>query len=386
MLRAVANRVLHAVEILREPREQAVIIRSITVVLLGFGLISVFSASSVESLNMHGSTWFISLKQVAFAAVGVFAMFWISKLPTNIVRVWAPRMMLVALGMLVLVLIVGRSVNGQRNWIPLGPVSIQPSEFAKMALVFWAAHVVSDAERRGINPIALGKQIIGMGVIVLGFIAAEGDMGNVMVIGGIIVGLLFTIGFPGRALSALTAVGIVGIALVLVTGPAYRFERIKSWLDPMRDPEGYGWQFIHGTYALAVGGMFGQGPGASKEKWGALPEAHTDFILAVIGEEYGFVGTAVTLCLFALLIIATFRVARLSTTTFNRVASAGVGTWLLIQSMFNVGAVVGFLPIVGVTLPFVSYGGSSLLPLLLAMGVVLRFASEFERPRAKVSA
>ena len=371
----IAHRIGGVVAALRTPHMQPRIVMSTTLLLLVFGLISVFSASSVESLNANGNTWFISLKQLIFASGGVIAMFAVVRVPLVVIRRLAPVLLIVALSLLVIVLIVGASVHGQRNWIPLGMFSLQPSEFAKLSIVLWIAQFVMIREQRATDIMELTKPLFYVLVPIVGLIVLEGDMGNVLVIGGVFAAMLFAIGFPPRYLSILTVAGVAAVGVMLTQGPAYRAERIRAWRDPMSDPEGYGWQFIHGTYALAVGGLFGQGPGASKEKWGALPEAHTDFILAVIGEEYGFIGTAVTLLLFALLIVTTLRVARLSTDTFSRLACAGMASWLFVQCLFNVGAVVGFLPIVGVTLPFVSYGGSSLLPMLVGMGVVVNCAN-----------
>lgn len=352
-----------------KPGAEARIIRALTYVLLVFGLAAVFSASTVESLNMHGNAWYIFSRQLVFAIAGVFAMQLVPRFPIPAIRQLARVGMVVAIGMLTAVLFIGASVNGQRNWINLGPINVQPSEFAKLAVVLHVAQQVSVVLRRTEDPWELLKTVCipFLGVMIL--VGLEKDMGNVLVLGGIMVCMLFAVGVPFRWIGSISVMGLVGVAGVLFMGPSYRRDRILSWLDPYADPEGNGWQWIHGSYALAVGGLLGQGPGASKEKWGALPEAHTDFILAVVGEEYGFVGTAVTLVLLFAIILLLFRVSLQAREPFKRLTLVGIASWVLMQVLFNVGAVVGALPIVGVTLPLVSYGGSSLLPMLVGLGI-----------------
>lgn len=367
------QRLAEALEPVREawvkPGGESRIIRAITYILLAFGLIAVFSASTVESLNMHGNAWYIFFKQFVFAVLGIGAMLLSDRFSIAGIRRLTRFGMIFALALLVTVLVVGNAVNGQKNWIPLGPFSLQPSEFAKLAVVLYTAQQVAVVMRRTDDSLELMKTIaIPFGAVMV-LILAEKDMGNVLVLGGIMLAMMFAVGVPMRFIGTIGGVGLVGFVGYLFLGPRYRRDRILSWLDPYADPEGNGWQWIHGNYALALGGLFGQGPGASKEKWGALPEAHTDFILAVVGEEYGFAGTLITLLLLFGLIVLLFRVAMQTRDPFRRLTLVGVGAWVLMQAMFNVGAVVGALPIVGVTLPLVSYGGSSLLPMLVGLGI-----------------
>lgn len=356
-----------------EPR----IIRSITYLLLIFGLAAVFSASTVESLNVYGNAWQVFLRQLLFAALGVALMLVADRMPLSVLRNLAPWGMAGALGLLCVVLVIGASVNGQRNWIALGSFSVQPSEFAKLLLIVFVADRIDSLSRRTADPRRLGAPVLVSAGVVMALILLEKDMGNVLVIAGIMFAMMFSVGYPVRVLGGLAAVGFVGFLAMLKFGSQYRAARILNWLDPYADPLGDGWQWIHGNYALALGGLLGQGPGASKEKWGSLPEAHTDFILAVIGEEYGFVGTAVTILLLMALIVLLVRVAiRIQDDPFRRMLVTGVAAWLFVQSVFNIGAVLGFLPIIGVTLPLVSYGGSSLLPMLVALGIVVRCLRE----------
>ena len=357
-----------------EPR----IIRGITYVLLAFGLAAVFSASTVESLNTYGNAWMVFLKQLLFAGVGVGLMQLAARIPISLLRRFATVLMLGCMVLLVVVLVIGTSINGQRNWIPISSLfTLQPSEFAKLGLVIFLADRLAVMSRRGADARRLGAVVLVSSGAVMALILLEKDMGNLLVFAGLMLALLFAVGYPIGAITGIAGAGVAIIAAILMLGPSYRAERILSWRDPYADPQGVGWQFIHGNYALALGGMFGQGPGASKEKWGALPEAHTDFILAVIGEEYGFIGTCITIGLILILLVLLVRVAiQIQNDPFRRIFIVGVAAWVFVQTVFNVGAVIGFLPIIGVTLPLVSYGGSSLLPLLVALGIVVRCLTE----------
>ncbi len=360
-----------------QPGNEPRVIRGITYLLLAFGLAAVFSASTVQSLNTYGNAWTIFLKQLIFAVLGVFVMRVADRVPLLTLRRLAPASVAVVLVLLMAVLVIGATINGQKNWIPLGPVTMQPSEFAKLAFVIFAAERAATLSQRTRDPLRIGAPILMVACLMMALVVLEKDMGNVLVMAGILLAILFTIGYPARRLGALALGGLVIVALALKFGSQYRLARILNWLNPYADPQGLGWQWIHGNYAMAVGGFLGQGPGASKEKWGALPEAHTDFILAVIGEEYGFVGTCITIGLLLAVLILLIRVAlRLGDDPFRQVIMVGVAAWLFMQSAFNIGAVVGLLPIVGVTLPLVSYGGSSLLPLLVALGIVIRCLRE----------
>lgn len=372
MIQKLASAITPVREAWLKPGAEPRIIRAITLMLLTFGLIAVFSASTVESLNAHGNAWFIFFKQLMFAVVGLVAMLLVDRLPLSMIRKLTRAGFAVALGLLVLVLIVGTSVNGQKAWIPLGPFSLQPSEIAKLALVLYVAQQLSEVLRRTQDPVIVFRTIFFPFALVIGLVLLERDMGNVLVLGGMMIAMMFAVGIPMRTLGSITVLGFAAFVTYLFIGPSYRRERIMSWLDPYADPEGAGWQWIHGNYALALGGLIGQGPGASKEKWGALPEAHTDFILAVVGEEYGFIGTTLTLMPLFAVVVLLLRVSMKTADPFRRLTMVGVAGWILVQVLFNVGAVVGALPIVGVTLPLVSYGGSSLVPLLVGLGIAAK--------------
>jgi cell division protein FtsW len=201
----------------------------------------------------------------------------------------------------------------------------------------------------------------------------EGDFGNTIMLTAITAGMLFAAGAPMRLFAVLAGVGAIGVVLVTLAAP-YRMQRFTSWLDPEADRLGFGWQVSQGQYALGTGGFWGVGLGASREKWGSLPEAHTDFIFPVIGEELGLFGTMSVLLLFAVLAFAVFRLSRNTRDPFVRLAAAGVGSWIVVQAVINMGGVLGLLPVTGVTLPLVSYGGSSLIWTLAGIGMLLAFA------------
>jgi cell division protein FtsW len=186
-------------------------------------------------------------------------------------------------------------------------------------------------------------------------------------------GMLFAAGAPLRLFAWLGGAGLAGVVILTIAAP-YRMQRFTSWLDPDADRLGFGWQVSQGQLALGTGGFWGVGLGASREKWGSLPEAHTDFIFPVIGEELGLVGTLTVLALFGLLAFAIFRLVRTTRDPFVRLAAAGVGSWIVVQAVINIGGVLGLLPITGVPLPLVSYGGSSLVPTLVALGMLMAFA------------
>ncbi len=344
--------------------------------LLVLGLVMVLSASSVESMDLHQSAFTLFTRQAIVAAVGVVAMVVIARAPVSMMRRLTPVFLVGSVVLLLLVFVpgIGVSVNGQRNWINfIGPFRLQPSEFAKLALILWAAHIFAtkDAVLDRWRELVIPFLPVAGGLILL--VVAEGDLGTAIVISLIVLGLLFIAGAPMRIFAGLGVVGLMGIAFLSLTA-AYRMRRFTAWLDPEKDLKGAGWQLIQGKYALGTGGWWGVGLGGSREKWGALPEAHTDFIFPVVGEELGLFGALTVIGLFAVLSVFTLRMAIRTVDPFIRVASVGIMVWLVGQALVNLGAVLQLMPITGVPLPFVSYGGSSLLPSLMAVGVLLAFA------------
>ncbi|MFN8169182.1 MAG: putative lipid II flippase FtsW [Candidatus Nanopelagicales bacterium] len=363
------------------------VLLSATLLLLLLGIAMVLSASTVESYRIFGSAYTIWLRQVMFAVVGLVAMVLASRMPVSFWRRMAYPMLVFALVLLVAVLVVGRDVNGQRNWIELGgPFRLQPSEFAKLALVLWASDLL--ARKQGVIDQwkHLLVPLLPVTAVIVGLVVAEGDLGTALILVPMVAAMLYVNGAPLRLFVGGAAVVLGGIAVLSVAAP-YRLERFRSWLDPESSPLGAGWQLMRGKSALGGGGWFGVGLGASREKWDWLPEAHTDFIYAVVGEELGILGSLLVVVLFAAIGIAGLRLARRTSDPFVRTASAGVVAWLLTQALLNIGAVLQLIPITGVPLPLVSYGGSSLIPSLLALGMLMSFArAEAGRPARPAAA
>lgn len=270
----------------------------------------------------------------------------------------------------------GLSKGGNRNWLKLtSTLSLQPSELTKIGLVLVGALILAN-KRASLGRVshAVIPYLVPVAAITIGLVLAGHDLGTALVLIGIVGAVMYAAGVPGR-LFATAAVGAALLATALVVTSSNRMDRIGNWLSgSCTDPNGECGQSVHGLYALADGGWWGVGLGASKEKWSWLPEAHNDFIFAIIGEELGLPGTFVILALFALLASACYRIVTRSTDQFVRIAAAGAMAWILFQAMINIGAVIGLLPVIGVPLPFVSAGGSALVTTLVAMGMLVSFA------------
>lgn len=347
-----------------------------SLLLLLLGLVMVLSASSIESYRIFGSAYTLAQRQAMFAVIGVIMLIFAARTATQFWRAISWYLLAISLVFLVAVLIVGVEVAGQRNWIELfGPFRFQPSEFAKFALIVWGADLLTRKSRLLDNWKHLLVPLLPVAGLMMVLVLLEGDFGNAFMLAAITSGMLFAIGAPMRLFAIFAGLGAVSVWLLTVAAP-YRMDRFTAWLNPGNDRLGVDWQVTQGQYAMGTGGFWGVGLGASREKWGSLPEAHTDFIFPVIGEELGLVGTLAVLGLFALLAFAVFRLSKTTSDAFVRVAAAGVGSWILVQAILNIGAVLGLLPITGVPLPLVSYGGSSLLPILAAIGMLLAFARQ----------
>jgi cell division protein FtsW len=362
--------------LLSHPLSTYYILLGSTMLLLILGLIMVLSASTIRSVEIFGSPYTIAMRQLMFAVLGVVVMFVVVRTSTHFWKSFAWPLLGIAGVLLVAVLIIGVEVAGQRNWIEIfGPFRLQPSEFAKYALVVWGAFMLSRYRRGPHTWQSLLVPVVPVGLILMLLVLAEGDVGNVLMLGAILAGMLFAAGAPLRLFALMGGISLVGIWILTLIAP-YRMDRITSWLNPGEDRLGVGWQVTQGQYALGTGGFWGVGLGASREKWGSLPEAHTDFIFSVIGEELGMVGTFSILALLGAMAFAIFRLSKTTSDPFVRLASAGVGSWIVVQAMINIGGVLGVLPITGVPLPLVSYGGSSLVPTLVALGMVMAFARQ----------
>jgi len=350
-----------------------------TALLLGIGLATVLSASSYRSQRAYGTPYFFFERQLLFAVIGVAVMLLASRLPVRLWRAVAWLTYFGALGLLLLVLVVGVVVNGHRNWIAIGgPIRIQPSEFAKFALVVWGAHVLTSKANAPRTWTHLLVPLLPGGALLILLVAAEGDLGTAMVMTPILFALFFIAGAPMRLFVTMGAVALGGIA-ILSLRHGYRVGRFYAWLHPSSDPLGTGYQVMQGKAAMGSGGILGVGLGASRGKWGWLPEAHTDFIYAVVGEELGLIGTLLLLGAFVVIALCLLTLSRRTTSTFTRYAAFAILAWIFGQALVNIGAVLGLLPVTGIPLPLVSYGGSSLIPTLLAIGLALGLARQDAR-------
>ncbi|MDQ1585646.1 MAG: cell division protein FtsW [Actinomycetota bacterium] len=347
-----------------------------TVLLLVLGLVMVFSASSVLAFKYLGSSYAIVVKQAMWVGIGLPLTAVASRLPVRAWRALAYVALVASLALLCLVVVAGTEVNGNRNWIDFGgPFRVQPSELAKLALILWGSDLLARKHKLLCQWKHLLVPMVPVSGLVVALVLLGGDLGTAIILVAIIAALLYIAGSPLRLFIAFIA-PVFAVGLLMVQSGSERLSRITSWLNPTLDPGGVGWQALHGKFALASGGWWGVGLGGSKEKWGSLPEAHTDFIFAIIGEELGLVGTLTVLGLFGVIGYAGLRVAVHAEDPFVRLASAGVTAWILVQAMVNIGAVLGVLPITGVPLPLVSYGGSALVPTMVGLGMLLSFARQ----------
>lgn len=347
-----------------------------TALLLGIGLIMVLSASSVHALVTYGNSFSIVLRQLIFAVLGVGVLVVAARMPLPLMRKLVLPFLLVSVALIGATFIpgVGLTVNGNRNWLPLfGGFQLQPSEFAKLALVLWIADLYARRQKYLVTARYVLTPMVPIAGAVGLLVVAQRDLGTALVIFSVIVGMLWIAGLPGRYMGAILAALFVGL-LVAVANSPHRVERLLNFTNPEADPDSAGFQAIRGMMALARGGFWGVGLGGSRQKWGSLPEAHTDFILAVIGEEIGLLGTLVVLSLFVVLGFAGMRVATRTREPFVRYAASGITIWLLLQAVINIGMVLGMLPVIGIPLPLISYGGSSLLVTLAALGILMNCA------------
>ncbi|MDQ3484050.1 MAG: putative lipid II flippase FtsW [Actinomycetota bacterium] len=352
------------------------VVLGVTGLLLCLGLLMVLSASSVSSLREYESSYAIFGRQAMWVAIAVPIAWVTSRLPQRLIRALSWPALLVSAGLIAMTYLPGFGVlvNGNRNWISFGgPFQLQPSEFAKLALVLWLADVYARKGRLLREWRHLIVPMVPVSVVVVALVVGQGDLGTALVLFAIVLGMLWIVGAPARLFTGAFLVTLVA-AFALATTEQERVARLTSFVDPISEYGANGWQASHGFFALATGGLWGRGIGASSQKWGGLPEAHTDYIFAIIGEEFGLFGTLVVLALFATLAYAGIRIAARTKDRFVRFASAGIVVWLLSQALINMGMVLGLLPVVGIPLPLISYGGSALVPTLVALGLLMSFA------------
>lgn len=337
------------------------------------GLIMVFSASSIHAIDTQGSAVSLVLRQLLFVAISIPLAGYLSTLSLARWELLARLGLVISIAILSLLLIpgLGKTVNGNTNWINLKVVDVQPSEFAKFFMILWASLLLARKEKSGDHGTNVVKLICPGFLIIMVMVMHGRDLGTTSVIAAILAGLLFVSGIHLRLFGWITALGALALAGFIATS-GNRSARFLVFLNPFA-PEEYknaGWQPAHSLLGLATGGLFGVGLGGSRQKWGNLAEAHTDFIFSVIGEELGLVGTLSVLILMGTLIYSIFRIALRAQEPMVRFACAGIGCWITVQAFLNIGSATSVLPVVGVTLPLVSYGGSALVATLCALGFV----------------
>ncbi|WNS77081.1 stage V sporulation protein E [Bacillus sp. DTU_2020_1000418_1_SI_GHA_SEK_038] len=347
----------------------------VTLTLLAVGLTMVYSASAIWAEYKFDDSFFFAKRQMLFAAVGIVAMFFIMNVDYWTWRTWAKVIVIICFVLLILVLIpgIGNVRNGSRSWIGVGAFSIQPSEFMKLAMIAFLAKYLSENQKlitsftKGLIP-SLGIVFLAFGLIML-----QPDLGTGTVMVGTCIVMIF---IAGGRISHFVGLGLLGLGgfVALILSAPYRIKRITSFLDPWEDPLGSGFQIIQSLYAIGPGGLFGLGLGQSRQKFFYLPEPQTDFIFAILSEELGFIGGSFVILLFALLLWRGIRIALGAPDLFGSFLAVGIIAMIAIQVMINIGVVIGLMPVTGITLPFLSYGGSSLTLMLLAVGVLLNIS------------
>jgi cell division protein FtsW len=344
--------------------------------LLGLGMLMVLSASSVKAYVSFGDSYYVIKRHLVFVAMGLVAIFLIMRVRQSTLRVLGWVGTFGAMILLVLTYTpLGVEIQGNRNWLDLGIplLRLQPSEFAKLALVLWGADILARKQKLLDQPRHLLFPYLPVAGLIILLIVFQGDAGTAAVVIGTVGAVLWMVGAPMRIFAVLAAVGAGGLTALILTSPT-RISRFTAFLNPTTNLDGINHQATVGMWAIASGGWWGVGLGASRQKWGTLPVAHSDFIFAVIGEELGLFGSLMVLVMFLVLGYAGIRIALRSDDDFSRYAAAGVTAWFMVQALVNLGCVLRLLPIAGVPLPLVSYGGSALLATLAGVGVLLSCA------------
>lgn len=352
----------------------------LVIILVIFGLVMVLSASYVVALRSGSDAYSVFYKQAISAVLGFLVMAAMVRMPIKALQRLAPLFYLVFLGVQVLVLLFGSSVYGNKNWIKIFGISVQPSEFLKLALVLVIAGML--VQRREYFDDFMNSWAWGLGAMVLatGLVLAGSDLGTAMVMFGLAFAMMILAGMPRKVIWGVLIPVILTAALLANTGS--RKARINAWLFPdAPDPTDVGWQAKHGIWALAAGGFGGTGLGDSKMKWSWIPMIDNDYIFSVVGEELGLAGAATLIVLYVLLTFALVRILNRTSRLYERYVMYGILSWMAIQSLINIGVVLNFLPVLGVPLPLISSGGTSLLATLMTLGIALGIEARNSNPQ-----
>ena len=371
---------------LDRPMTSLHLILAIFALMLGFGLLMVLSSSSVAAFRNGGSSFSVFANQATYAAVGLMLFCAAQFLPVRLMRSLSTIAVIVALALLVAVLIpgIGTLVNGARSWIRLGGLQFQPSEIAKLALLLWMAHVLAARRSTLGSPKALLIPVLPVYGLMAGLIMYQPDLGTTVALTIVFMAVLYFAGAPRWMFATLGALGVAGFFFLAVSAE-YRLARLLSFINPEEHPE-VSYQLLQSLYGMGNGGWFGVGLGQSRAKWSYLPNADSDFIFAIIGEELGLIGAGILLLLFALLAYTGLRIARRNVDPFVKIVASAGTVWLVGQAAINIGYVVGLLPVTGIPLPMISAGGTSLLITMVVFGLLANFARREPQAAAALAA
>ncbi|MCL6636271.1 MAG: stage V sporulation protein E [Peptococcaceae bacterium] len=349
--------------------------------LLSLGVVMVFSASEYSTLVYFNDSFYFFKRQVVWALLGLTAMFVMMNYDYWRLKKYVWPMLFVAFAVLVLVLIpgVGKEVNGARRWIVVGPVNFAPAELVKLSIIIFTAYGLA-RQRDRVRQFSRGVlPYLAVMTAAAGLIMLQPDLGTTLSLAGIVFAMIFAAGARMAHLGGIAAAGAVAVGLAIFLEP-YRMRRLLAFWDPWADPQGTGFHIIQGLYAIGSGGLFGLGLGQSKQKFLYLPENHTDSIFAIIGEELGFIGASLVIMLFILFVWRGLKIAVSSQDPFASLLATGVTAWVGVQAIINIGVMTGSLPFTGIPLPFISFGGTSLLFTMTGVGILLNI-SRYTRTR-----
>lgn len=367
-------------ERLRVNNRTATMLLVLAVVLVVIGLGATQSASSVVAIDEAQDRFYYFKRQLIGVGIGTVALLVTSRVPYRLYRRLAVPAFFATVALLLAVLAVGPVIGGSQRWLHIGGFSFQPSELAKVAVVFVLAHILEKKQKlltrfgHFLVPVLFTVGVLG------GLVIMQPDLGTTIIIGAAAMAVIMASDTPIRYVLLLSVL-VVAAAWVLAFSDEYRVDRIVGFLDPWNNSSGEGYQLIQGYYALSNGGLFGVGLGASRARWFYLPNAHTDFIFAIIGEETGLIGGLTVIGLFVVLALAGWLVAARAPDRFGRMVAAGLTAWLSFQALVNIGGVLGVMPITGIALPFVSYGSSALIVSMASLGILVNIAQAGVQPR-----
>ena len=343
------------------------------IILSSFGLLMVYSSSSIWAEYKFDDPLKYVKNQGLFLIIGIIIMYLISKIDYKKYYKYASKIFLVCFTLIVLVLFVGTERNGSKSWFGIGSFGIQPSEFMKLAMIIFTSKYLYN-NQKDIGNIKKGVMpILGLTLIIFLLIMLQPDFGTGVILVMGVIGLLFIGGVNLKFFLKIGVLGIAGIVGLIIAAP-YRLKRILSFLNPWSDPLGSGFQIIQSLYAIGPGGLFGYGLGGSRQKHFYLPEPQTDFIFSIISEEFGFMGVIIVAGLFSFIIYKAIKIALKCDDIFGKYLAFGIIFTLAFQTLLNLSVVIGLIPVTGVTLPFLSYGGSSLLITLASIGIILNIS------------